>query len=140
MSPRAAAGRREFRDPTGVAVDPRNGDVWVVEGGGHRVQRIPQSGLVSAIVTYGGPDAGTAPGRFTEPLGIAVGAGRHGVGRRHPQRPPAAAATRRRGAWSVFPAFAHPTAVAVLTDGRLAVTELGADPCRIPRARPARDG
>ena len=121
----------EFRDPTGVAVDPRNGDVWVVEGGGHRVQRIPQSGLVSAIVTYGGPDAGTTPGRFTEPLGIAVG----------PDGTVWVADTRNdrlqrldpyTRVWSELPGFAHPTAIAVLTDGRLAVTELGADPEQDP--------
>ena len=39
--PSSGGGPREFRDPTGVAVDPRNGDVYVAEGGGHRVQRIP---------------------------------------------------------------------------------------------------
>jgi sugar lactone lactonase YvrE len=117
----------EFRDPTGVAVDRRNGDVWVVEGGGHRVQRIPQDGAVPAIVTHGGPDAGTAPGQFTEPLGIDVAAdGTVWVADTRNDRLQRLDPVTQT--WSVRPGFAHPTAVAALEDGRLAVVELGADP------------
>jgi streptogramin lyase len=119
---------REFRDPTAVAVDPRNGDVWVAEGGGHRVQKIPQSGDLAGVVTFGGPNASSAPGGFTEPLGIAVAAdGTVWVADTRNDR------LQRRdpvtGAWTVFGGFAHPTAVAVLSDGRIAVTEL--DPGRV---------
>ncbi|HEY6889316.1 MAG TPA: NHL repeat-containing protein, partial [Solirubrobacter sp.] len=71
-TPTSGGGKREFRDPTAVAVDPRNGDVWVAEGGGHRVQKIPQSGDVAGVATFGGPDASSALGGFMEPLGIAV--------------------------------------------------------------------
>jgi streptogramin lyase len=126
--PTSGGGRREFRDPTGVAIDPRNGDVWVSEGGGHRVQKIPQSGDVAGVQTFGGPNASTAPGGFTEPLGIAVAAdGTVWVADtrndRLQRRDPAT------GAWTVLGGFAHPTAVAVLADGRIAVTEL--DPGRV---------
>ena len=124
--PLSGAGKREFRDPTAVAVDPRNGDVYVAEGGGHRVQRIHQDGDIQSSFAYGGSSAGSAPGRFREPLGIAVG----------PDGTVWVADTRndrlqrldpQTGAWSVFTGFVRPTAVAVLADGRLAVTELGAD-------------
>jgi tripartite motif-containing protein 71 len=126
-TPISGGGKREFRDPTAVAVDPRDGDVWVAEGGGHRVQKIPQSGAIAGVVTYGGPNASSALGGFMEPLGIAVA----------PDGTVWVADTRNdrlqrldpvTGAWTAVGGFVRPTAVAVLDDGKLAVVELGADP------------
>jgi DNA-binding beta-propeller fold protein YncE len=130
-TPTSGGGKREFRDPTAVAVDPRNGDVWVAEGGGHRVQKIPQSGAVAGVATYGGPNASSALGGFMEPLGIAVAAdGTVWVADtrndRLQWRDPVT------GAWTAVAGFVHPTAVAVLGDGTLAVVELGADPTTDP--------
>ncbi|WP_270042182.1 NHL repeat-containing protein [Solirubrobacter ginsenosidimutans] len=126
-TPTSGGGKREFRDPTAVAVDPRNGDVWVAEGGGHRVQKIPQSGDVAGVVTYGGPNASSALGGFMEPLGIAVAAdGTVWVADTRNDR------LQRRdpvtGAWTAFGGFVHPTAVAALGDGSIAAVELGAEP------------
>lgn len=123
--PVGGGGNREFRDPTGVAVDPRNGDVYVVEGGNHRIQRISQDG--TWLKTWGGTSAGTELGEFTEPLGVDVA----------PDGTVWVADTRNdrlqrldtaTGAWTAITGLHRPTAVAVLPDGRLAVTELGADP------------
>ncbi|WP_028064916.1 NHL repeat-containing protein [Solirubrobacter soli] len=127
-TPVGAGGKREFQEPTAVAVDPRNGDVWVAEGGNHRVQKIPQDGAIAGVVTFGGRSASTAPGGFTEPLGIAVAAdGTVWVADtrndRLQKRDPVS------GVWTVLGGFSHPTAVAVLADGRIAVTEL--DPGRV---------
>ena len=117
-TPTSGGGPREFRDPTAVAIDPRNGDVWVAEGGRHRVQRIPQDGDLAEVTIYGGPNASSAPGGFT---GAARDRGRrrrHGVGGRHPQRPPAAARPGRPAPGRCSAGFIRPTAVAVLADGR----------------------
>ena len=126
--PPAAAASASSAIRPAVAIDPRNGDVWVAEGGGHRVQKIPQDGDLAGVVAFGGPDASSAPGGFTEPLGIAVaGDGTVWVADTRNDR------LQRRdpvtGEWTVFPGFTHPTAVAVLSDGRIAVTEL--DPGRV---------
>ena len=126
-TPASGAGPREFWQPSGVAIDPRNGDVWVSEGNRHRVQRIPQDGDKTKVTIYGGTAAGTAPGRFTEPLGIAVATdGTVWVADTRNDR--LQRLDRTTNTWSVLGGFIHPTAVAVLTDGRLAVTELGAEP------------
>ena len=124
--PTSGAGKREFRDPTAVAVDPRNGDVYVAEGGGHRVQRIHQNGDIDSAVAYGGPSAGSAPGRFREPLGVAVG-GDGAVWVADTRNDRLQRLDPQTGAWSAYPGFVRPTAVTVLSDGRVAVTELGAD-------------
>ena len=122
--PTSGAGPREFSDPSGVAIDPRNGDVWVAEGGRHRVQRIPLDGDKTKVTIYGGNSAGSAPGRFTEPLGVAVAAdGTVWVADTRNDR--LQRLDRTTNTWSVLGGFVRPTAVAVLTDGRLAVTELG---------------
>ena len=78
------------------------------------------------MVAYGGPSAASTPGRFREPLGVAVG----------PDGAVWVADTRndrlqrldpQTGVWTPFGGFVRPTAVAVLTGGLIAVTELGAD-------------
>jgi len=128
--PVGGGGNREFRDPTAVAIDRRTGDVYVAEGGNHRVQRISNDGVW--LAKWGGTSAGTEPGKFKEPLGVAVA----------PDGTVWVADTRNdrlqrldpvTAAWTALPGFTRPTAVAVLPDGRLAVTELGRD----PRADPA---
>ena len=121
----------DFRDPTGVAVDPASGEIWTVEGGNHRVQRFASDGTPLAV--YGGTAAGNAPGQFTEPLGVAVGPGgevlvadtrNDRVQRRDPVT----------GAWTVLPgSFARPSAVAVGADGRRYVAEAGAGRVRVLR-------
>jgi sugar lactone lactonase YvrE len=122
--PVSGRGPREFLDPNGAAIDRRNGDVWVVEGGRHRVQRIPQDGDKTKVTIYGGDEAGSAPGRFTEPLGVAVAAdGTVWVADTRNDR--LQWLDRASDTWSVLGGFVRPTAVAVLTDGRIAVTELG---------------
>ena len=137
--PVSGGGKREFRDPTGVAVDPRNGDVYVVEGGNHRLQRIPQFGDITTTRIWGRtnsagtPIAGKALGQFTEPLGVDVA----------PDGTVWVADTRNdrlqrldpaTDTWTALTGFTRPTAIAVLPDGRLAVTELGADPTLPPGA------
>jgi sugar lactone lactonase YvrE len=122
--PASGSGPREFFDPTDAAIDPRNGDVWVVEGGRHRVQRIPQNGDKANVTIYGGNEAGDTPGRFTEPLGVAVAAdGTVWVADTRNDR--LQRLDRTTNTWSVIGGFVRPTAIAVLTGGRLAVTELG---------------
>jgi sugar lactone lactonase YvrE len=129
--PTLGNGPKEFRDPTGVAVDPASGEVWTTEGGNHRVQRFTADGTWRA--TYGGTAAGDAPGQFTEPLGIAVGpAGEVLVADTRNDR------VQRRdpvtGAWSVLPgSFDRPSAVAVGADGRRYVAEAGANRVRVLR-------
>ena len=71
--PTSGGGQREFRDPTGVAIDPRNGDVWVAEGGGTACRGSRRAASRPASSPTAGPTRPT-PGRFTEPLGIAVAA------------------------------------------------------------------
>ena len=121
----------DFRDPTGVAVDPASGEVWTVEGGNHRVQRFASDGTPLAV--YGGTAAGSAPGQFTEPLGVAVGPGGEVLvadtrNDRVQLRDPVT------GAWTVLPeSFARPSAVAVGADGRGYVAEAGAGRVRVLR-------
>jgi sugar lactone lactonase YvrE len=122
-TPTSGTGPREFLDPNDAAIDPRNGDVWVVEGGRHRVQRIPQDGDKTKVTIYGGNSAGNTPGRFTEPLGVAVAAdGTVWVADTRNDR--LQRLDRATDTWSMLGGFVRPTAVAVLTDGRIAVTEL----------------
>ncbi len=125
-TPASGSGPREFLDPNAAAIDPRNGDVWVVEGGRHRVQRIPQDGDPTQVTIYGGTTAASTPGRFREPLGVAVAAdGTVWVADTRNDR--LQRLDRQTNTWSVLGGFIRPTAVAVLTDGRLAVVELGAE-------------
>ena len=106
-TPTSGAGPREFLDPNDAAIDPRNGDVWVVEGGRHRVQRIPQDGDKAKVTIYGGNSAGSAPGRFTEPLGVAVAAdGTVWVADTRNDR--LQRLDRATNTWSVLGGFIHP--------------------------------
>ena len=118
----SAAG--QFSDPTAVAVDPRNGDVYTVEGGQHRVQQLDSRGR--PITVWGGTTAASTLGRFREPLGIAVAAdGTVWVADTRNNRLQRLDPVTRT--WSQLAGFTRPTAVAALPDGRIAVTELGAD-------------
>jgi|GEM_PF-1127221 len=71
-----------FNTPMGIAVDSRNGDLYVTDSHNHRIRKITPQGLVSTIA---GSAAGfaddsptaTTPGtvaRFHAPLGIAIDA------------------------------------------------------------------
>ena len=90
-TPTSGGGKREFRDPTAVAIDPRNGDVWVAEGGGHRVQKIPQSGALAGVVALRRAER-VERARWLHRAARDRGRRRRDrVGGGHPQRPPAAA-------------------------------------------------
>ncbi len=60
-------GNGEFKEPTGISVDP-SGNLWVVDTGNSRVQEITTEGKY--ITQFGG--AGVKEGQFTKPLGIVV--------------------------------------------------------------------
>jgi DNA-binding beta-propeller fold protein YncE len=122
-TPASGSGPREFLQPSGVAIDPRNGDVWVAESGRNRVQQIPQDGDKTRVTIHGGT-AGDVPGRFSEPLGIDVAAdGTVWVADTRNDR--LQRLDRTTNTWSAVGGFVRPTAVAVLGDGRIAVTERG---------------
>lgn len=57
-----------FENPTGIAVDNRNGDIYVVDSGNNRVQRFDAEGRY--LDYFGG--FGTANGMFSTPIGVAV--------------------------------------------------------------------
>ncbi|MBV8063422.1 MAG: carboxypeptidase regulatory-like domain-containing protein [Nevskia sp.] len=57
-----------FENPTGIAVDNRNGNIYVVDSGNNRVQRFDADGHY--LDYFGG--FGTANGMFSTPIGIAV--------------------------------------------------------------------
>jgi YD repeat-containing protein len=59
----------EFKQPRGIAVDPRTGDLYVTDTGNSRVQEFTPAGAL--IVQFG--SAGSGMGQFTEPKGVAVG-------------------------------------------------------------------
>ena len=56
--------------PSGVAISPKDGSVWVTETGNERVQQFSPAG--AAVATYGGPDAGNAAGQFHNPDALAI--------------------------------------------------------------------
>jgi RHS repeat-associated protein len=60
-------GNGEFKEPTGISVDPA-GNLWVVDTGNSRVQEITTEGKY--ITQFG--SVGTKEGQFTKPLGIIV--------------------------------------------------------------------
>lgn len=62
------AGPGQFRGATDLAVDNRNGDIYVVDQGNNRVQRFDRDGrFVSEFGT-----AGRSNGQFDRPYGIAI--------------------------------------------------------------------
>ncbi|MFY9488033.1 MAG: SMP-30/gluconolactonase/LRE family protein [Solirubrobacterales bacterium] len=62
----------QFKFPTGVAVSPLNGDVWVADYQNNRVQRFDQSG--GFLGKIGGTATGTGNGQFNGVGGITVSA------------------------------------------------------------------
>jgi NHL repeat len=56
--------------PRGVAVNQASGDVYVVDGGNHRVQRFSADGVFQSQI--GGPGSGTGDGVFNNPFGVAI--------------------------------------------------------------------
>jgi DNA-binding beta-propeller fold protein YncE len=62
------AGPGQFDTPSGIAVSPANGDVYVVDRFNNRIQRFaPDGTFVSAWGSFGAAD-----GMFRSPLGIAI--------------------------------------------------------------------
>jgi hypothetical protein len=64
----AGAGPGQFRGATDLAVDNRNGDVYVVDSGNNRVQRFDRDGRF--VAEFG--SAGRGNGQFDRPFGIAI--------------------------------------------------------------------
>lgn len=76
-------GVKGLNKPTAVAVDPRNGDLYVADTGDNRVVRFPapfaNPTRIEPDAVYGQPgftsiDAGSGQGRFNQPRGVAVDA------------------------------------------------------------------
>ncbi|MBM3267323.1 MAG: carboxypeptidase regulatory-like domain-containing protein [Candidatus Sericytochromatia bacterium] len=65
---RGGRGAGYFEGPTDLAVDNRNGDIYVVDSGNNRVQRFNRDGQFMS--EFGGMGAGN--GQFNSPTGIAV--------------------------------------------------------------------
>jgi hypothetical protein len=57
-----------FSNPTDIAVDNRNGDIYVVDSGNNRIQRFDSLG--NYLSEFG--SFGTANGQFNSPWGIAI--------------------------------------------------------------------
>lgn len=64
----SGSGPAQFRGATDLAVDNRNGDIYVVDAGNNRVQRFNRDGRF--ISEFG--NAGRANGQFDRPYGIAI--------------------------------------------------------------------
>jgi hypothetical protein len=64
----AGSGPSQFRGATDLAIDNRNGDIYVVDGGNNRVQRFDRDGRF--IESFG--SAGRGNGQFDRPFGIAL--------------------------------------------------------------------
>ncbi|MEB3285339.1 MAG: 6-bladed beta-propeller [Candidatus Sericytochromatia bacterium] len=64
----AGAGPGQFRGATDLAIDNRNGDVYVVDSGNNRVQRFDRDGRF--VAEFG--SAGRGNGQFDRPYGIAI--------------------------------------------------------------------
>ncbi|MBI6546476.1 MAG: carboxypeptidase regulatory-like domain-containing protein [Cyanobacteria bacterium NC_groundwater_1444_Ag_S-0.65um_54_12] len=65
---RGGRGPGYFEHPTDLAVDNRNGDIYVVDAGNNRIQRFNRDGAF--LSEFGGMGAGN--GQFNNPVGIAV--------------------------------------------------------------------
>jgi DNA-binding beta-propeller fold protein YncE len=61
-----------FNNVQGVAVDPENGNLFVVNRGSNSIYRIKglRAGSVGEVALFGGP--GNGPGQFNDPRGIEV--------------------------------------------------------------------
>lgn len=64
----AGSGPGQFRGATDLAIDNRNGDIYVVDSGNNRVQRFDRDGRF--ISQFGG--AGRGAGQLDRPFGIAI--------------------------------------------------------------------
>ncbi|HEY9722774.1 MAG TPA: carboxypeptidase regulatory-like domain-containing protein [Oscillatoriaceae cyanobacterium] len=64
----SGAGPGQFQGATDLAVDNRNGDIYVVDSGNNRVERFDRDGRF--ISEFG--SAGRAQGQFDRPYGIAI--------------------------------------------------------------------
>jgi len=62
------SGKGQFKEPRALAVNAQ-GEVYVVDKGNHRIQKLDANGAV--VATWGGE--GNAPGQFKDPHGIAIG-------------------------------------------------------------------
>ena len=69
----AGTGPGEFNDPRGITTDLR-GDLFVADHGNNRIQKLDPSGRVLAVWGRNGGDgsAGTGPGEFHNPRGVAL--------------------------------------------------------------------
>lgn len=65
---RGGNGEGYFQSPTAIAVDNRNGDIYVVDSGNNRIQRFNSDGAFMS--EFGGMGGGN--GQFNNPTGIAV--------------------------------------------------------------------
>jgi DNA-binding beta-propeller fold protein YncE len=57
-----------LNNPRGVAVDPRNDDVWIANSGASEVIKVNKNGVLLAVVG----SHGQADGQFESPVGVAV--------------------------------------------------------------------
>lgn len=64
----SGAGPSQFNGATDIAVDNRNGDIYVVDSGNNRVQRFDRDGRF--VSEFG--SAGRGDGQFDRPYGIAI--------------------------------------------------------------------
>jgi hypothetical protein len=64
----AGSGPSQFRGASDLAIDNRNGDVYVVDSGNNRVQRFDRDGRF--VSEFG--SAGRGNGQFDRPYGIAI--------------------------------------------------------------------
>ncbi|MEB3195587.1 MAG: 6-bladed beta-propeller [Candidatus Sericytochromatia bacterium] len=64
----SGSGPSQFRGATDLAIDNRNGDVYVVDSGNNRVQRFDRDGRF--VSEFG--SAGRGNGQFDRPYGIAI--------------------------------------------------------------------
>jgi DNA-binding beta-propeller fold protein YncE len=69
----AGSGPGEFSGPRGVAVD-RRGDLYVADSANNRIEKFDAAGLLIAVWGRGHGDgsAGTGPGQFNSPRGLAT--------------------------------------------------------------------
>jgi hypothetical protein len=78
-------GQAEFMFPTDVAVDKRNGDIYIADPGGQRIRKLAPDGRVTTVAGGGEPlpsgldvaggyvDGPALSARFNRPTGVAVG-------------------------------------------------------------------